>query len=262
MLSDDFLNALVAEFDDTNTIGFALGGSHVRGEASPYSDVDIDQFVTAIPNDAADYRLMFRAGHLVSLTLQTAAAMRQSLNRPQEAIWRVANLINYRILLDKDGTLVQLLDEARDFRWLALQEAADRYASAELAGLAEEAHKAMTALLHRDEAAALLTTRGQALGITRLVATQRGVMIKTEASYFPQVWKAVGADSAWVRYHRIAVGLDVPTGSPAFACAIAGLHLYIETARLMRSFLLPEHLDVVETTVARIESSGLLGGAE
>ncbi len=29
-LSDDFLNSLVAEFDDADTAGFTLGGSHVR----------------------------------------------------------------------------------------------------------------------------------------------------------------------------------------------------------------------------------------
>src|SRR5438067_8736102 len=44
-LSEEFLNALVAELDNDDIVGIILGGSFARGEARPYSDVDIACFV-------------------------------------------------------------------------------------------------------------------------------------------------------------------------------------------------------------------------
>jgi Nucleotidyltransferase domain len=262
-LSDDFLNALVAEFDDADTIGFALGGSHARGEANPYSDVDIIRFVAAPPVAGASlYRTMFRGGHLISIAIKNVAEVRQSLTRPQEAIWVAPGIGQLRILLDKDGSLAALLDEARVFQWPPVQDAANRYASAELAGLAEEAHKIMAGLSRQDEAAVAYATLGLALVLTRVIATQRGIMMKSENTYFPQVWSAVGRDSAWSQLHRQALGFDAGTSesTPTIAKGMAALHLYCETARLLRPILLPEHLEVVDPTLARIDRSDLLGG--
>lgn len=44
-LSEEFLNALVTELDNDDIVGIILGGSFARGEARPYSDVDIACFV-------------------------------------------------------------------------------------------------------------------------------------------------------------------------------------------------------------------------
>ena len=40
-LSNTFLGSLAAELDDTNTVAVALMGSHARGDATSYSDVDL-----------------------------------------------------------------------------------------------------------------------------------------------------------------------------------------------------------------------------
>lgn len=263
-LSDAFLNSLVAEFDDANTVGFALGGSHVRGEASPYSDVDIARFVRASPDsDAPRHRMVFRGGHLISLSTKTVAEVRTSLTHPAQAIWVAPSIGQLHILSDKDGSLAALVNAVQGFQWPPLQDAANRYASEETADLAEEVHKIIAALLKSDEQAVLLFTRGLLSGITRLVAVQRGVMLKTEATYFPQVWQAMGESSAWTRDHRIAIGLDSASSGdmpPVIAGGLAGLRLYCETARLLRPILLLEHLEVIDITMGRIASSGLLGG--
>ncbi len=44
-LSDSFLEALVAEIDTEQIRGIILGGSQARGDATPYSDVDVACFV-------------------------------------------------------------------------------------------------------------------------------------------------------------------------------------------------------------------------
>ena len=44
-VSDTFLTELIAEIDDDTMRGIVLGGSHARGDATPYSDVDLACFV-------------------------------------------------------------------------------------------------------------------------------------------------------------------------------------------------------------------------
>jgi UTP:GlnB (protein PII) uridylyltransferase len=39
-LTDSFLQSLVAELDDENTVGVTMTGSYARGEGGPYSDVN------------------------------------------------------------------------------------------------------------------------------------------------------------------------------------------------------------------------------
>src|SRR5207249_4201988 len=63
-LPDEFLNALVAELDDEDVVGIILGGSYVRGEATPYSDVDIARFV-ADASKLRPKRFLYRDGRLV-----------------------------------------------------------------------------------------------------------------------------------------------------------------------------------------------------
>ena len=44
-VSDIFLKELIAEIDNDTIRGIVLGGSHARGDATPYSDVDLACFV-------------------------------------------------------------------------------------------------------------------------------------------------------------------------------------------------------------------------
>ena len=44
-LSDAFVKELATEFDNDHIRGIVLGGSHARGDATPYSDVDLACFV-------------------------------------------------------------------------------------------------------------------------------------------------------------------------------------------------------------------------
>jgi hypothetical protein len=252
------LDALVAELDDEPTVGIALGGSYARGEANAYSDVDILRFVTTLPPENERYRLKHQNGLLISISTQTIADERGRLGRPEKAIWTVAGLRQWCILLDKDGSLAQLQQEALAFTWEPLQAAADEHASHLIAGNAEEAHKVLGGLTRRDESATLYGALGLYLGMAQALAVQRGVLIRTENSYYRQVQDAAGPNSAWTRYFRLAAAFDLGPASltPAEVRGIAALHLYRETARLLRHILLPEHVAVVDATLAAIEGSG------
>src|SRR6266699_4967837 len=101
-LSEEFLNALVAELDNDEIVGIILGGSYARGEARPYSDVDIACFV----RDAVkppQKRFFYRDGLLVSIGAKTVAAIRADLGKPERVFLFTAG--RWRVLLDKDGSI-------------------------------------------------------------------------------------------------------------------------------------------------------------
>lgn len=130
-VSDDVpAEDIIAAFADSATIGLALTGSYARGEATPWSDVDILRFIQVQSSDEEGlYSLSMLDGKLCSLNTTTIAAKEASSSRPQDAIWTVPALRQTRIILDRTGELGALKQKADDFRWEVLQDPADRYAS-------------------------------------------------------------------------------------------------------------------------------------
>lgn len=259
-ISKRLLNDIVAELDNSDTLAVALTGSHVRGDATRYSDVDILRFVAELPEKASQrYMLKHIGGRLVSITTTTIIAKRTEMTRPEEAIFAVPGLRQVRVLLDRDGSLGRLRREAESFTWEPLQAAADEYASYNLMGCAEEAHKILTGLFASDESTLAYANLGLYLGMVKAIAVQRGVLINSDNTYFQQVQDAAGRDSEWTRWFRLSAGLDrgMEHLPPAKAQGIAGLRLYCETAALLRPVLRPEHAEVVEKTLAAIRGSGL-----
>jgi hypothetical protein len=253
LIAPVFLARLLAEFTTAETTGVLLTGSYARGDATEFSDVDLVRYVTTLPEADTDrYTLAWREGWLVSLSCATVAGKRDELARPETAIWAVPGLRQARLLLDGDGSLAALLDEAHTFCWEPLQGAADAYASYELMGLAEEAHKVLAGLRRGDEALALYGTWGLVLGLARAVATQRGVLIRTENAFFQQVQETVGATSAWAAAFRQAAGFEV---AAPLERAAAGLRLYQATAALFAPIVRPAHRPVIEATLARIRGA-------
>jgi hypothetical protein len=96
-------------------------------------------------------------------------------------------------------------------------------------------------------------------GLLRALIVQRGVLMRTENSYFQQAQEAAGPDSAWSRAFRVAVGLEMVT---AVARAGAALRLYQETVTLLAPALQLQHFDVIRGALARIRASGLMREGE
>jgi predicted nucleotidyltransferase len=114
LLSEEWLHALVSELDNENIIGIILGGSHVRGEATAYSDVDIVCFIS----DSAPLprkRFIYRDGHLVNIGVKTVTAVRHDFTRPENAYIMVPAMRQIRILLDKAVAGRWLLLERVDY---------------------------------------------------------------------------------------------------------------------------------------------------
>ncbi len=256
-LSEEFLNALVAELDNDDIVGIILGGSFARGEARPYSDVDIACFV----RDAVKLpqkRFFYRNGRLVSVAATNATDIQSRLTNPERAFLFTAG--RRRVLLDKDGSVTRLMQEIDAFNWQPLQAVASRNANFYLMIAAESAHKVLNELVSGDELALSYAVASLFSQLTLIVAIQRGVLVKSDSTYYRQIEESVGLDSIWTRYHRIAAGVD--TGSadvpPLVARGIATLHLYQETANLLWSILEPPQREVIEQTVRVIKKAGLL----
>src|SRR4030081_2902613 len=127
LLTDQFLATLVAELDDAGSAGIILGGSHARGDATAYSDVDIACFVVDDTGNRKK-RFIYRDGYLVSIATKAIASVRADLFRPNAAIRVVPGLSHCLILQDKDGSVGALLRDIESFTWEPLREAACHYA--------------------------------------------------------------------------------------------------------------------------------------
>jgi len=254
-LSNDFLQGLVAELDNDNIVGITLGGSYARGEATPYSDIDLACFYK---DDAAlpPKRFAYRNGLLVSISPKTVSSFRTNLARPEKAIFVAAS--PQLVLLDKDGSVKQLVREIAAFRWEPLQQAANEYASLEMMLATEQVHKILSEILRRDDMAISYATAKLLSWLTEIVAVPRGVAVRSDSVYYLQVQVSVGAASVWARYHRIVAGIDeLPASvSPIKVRAVAALHLYQETAILLRPILQPDHLAVVEQALRVFQEAG------
>jgi len=258
MLADKFLVELVHTLIRPETMGITVSGSHARGDAHQFSDVDLRHYVTALAEGERDYILKVIDGQLVSIFSLTIEDERRALTQPHKIIWAVPGLSQAKILYDPSGEIAALIQSAKALNWNDHQAAANAFASEELMGFAEEAHKILGGLARGDESMVLYATWGMLGGMLQTLATQRGLMISTENAYFDIVQDSAGRDSAWTRAFRLAAGLDVPqTDEPPYVVrGHAALALYRETVNLFRPILTQEHATVENFTLERIASAG------
>ena len=254
-LPDAFLSALVAELDTDAVTALVLVGSHARGDATPYSDVDVIRLVREEPERAQQKLYTYRDGRLLGIVTRTLAHYRAGFTVPERAIFEVPSIREAQILVDKDGAFRVLQQEARAFVWEPLQAAANAYASTVMMEYTEYVQKILRALLLGDELALSEMILDLLAAVTFAVDVQRGILAASGNSYFRQVYESVGLDAAWTRYHRFIAGIESGAMGRATTQAkgIAALRLYWETVQLLRPAFHPLHRDVVEQTALLIE---------
>ncbi|MGZ3674306.1 MAG: nucleotidyltransferase domain-containing protein, partial [Ktedonobacterales bacterium] len=243
------LAQLVDETVSPNTEAIALGGSHARGTATRFSDLDIAHFVLDLPPTLQKFHA-FRSGILVNVSLKSLAQERAALTQPDRAIVIVPAYRELRVLHDPHGALARFIADVQSFQWEPLQSAANAFTSAMLMLATEAPFKIASALEANNAAAVAYETSQIFLALTRFVAVQRGVMVRTNSTYLRQVQDAVGPSSRWTQLHRIAGGI-VNLSDQVHALEVRGLAamlLFAATAELLQNTSSPEHLPVIMET--------------
>jgi len=255
-LSDLFIQSHLQQIDSPNVIGLAITGSYARGQESKYSDVDLDIYVSQLPENPHDrYTLRYWENKLVSLKQLLLDDERSALTNPRRAIWAVPGLCGMAILLDKDGSLTALQHAAQEFNWSTLQSAANEFAAEEIMGNTEEVHKLLNGLALKAESMVLYATWGLVKNMLEAVAVQRGIMIFSENRYLDLIQDSVGRDSKWTRLFRTAWGLE--TGASQYQSrGAAALRLYVLTVEMFGGFIPEKHRDVVNKTLQLIKEEG------
>jgi len=255
-LSDPFIQSILEKIDSPDVIGVGIVGSYARGQEAKYSDVDIDIYVSKMPENLYDrYTLRYWDNKLVSLKYTLLDDELEALSNPRRAIWAVPGLQGMKIILDKDGSLAELQKMAQKFDWLLLQPAADEFAAEEIMGNVEEVHKILSGLARGHESTVLYATWGLVKNMLEAVAVQRGIMIVSENRYFDLIQSSVGNDTKWVSAFRTAWGLDYAS-SQYQSRGVAALKLYRLTAAMFDGLIPEKHREVVKQTLKRIKEAG------
>ncbi len=250
--------ALVTQFNNSSVNAIALFGSHARGDAGPHSDIDLIRFVA---DDVAEPP--GSGSHLIDDTLVTVSDYNPTtvaswFTEPTAAVTAIAPLRQAQPLWDEAEHLARLQARAHAFRWNAdLQAKADQWASAEMVGWIEEAHKGLAGLRRDDVGRLLNASIGLSFGLANVVKVQRGVLVYSDNSFLDQVIDAVGQASEWARQCRTSFGIATePDQPPTLRERVAaGLRLYATTAELLTEAIQPADTPLVTRTVERIGES-------
>jgi hypothetical protein len=249
---------LLARFDDPTIAAIVLTGSHARMDAGPHSDIDVlrllDSPVAEIPA-AGSYLL---EDHLVVVSDVTLADVEGWFTLPETAVRVISGLRLAYPLIDREERFAGIQRRARAFTWdAALQERADRWASQQMAGWAEEAHKGLEGLRRRDAGRLLNARHGLSFGLCRVMQVQRGILETGDNAFYEEVALAIGPSSRWVQLLRLAFGIGSALAGPAPSLVEqvrAGLQLYVVTSQLLGSILHLQDRLVVDDTVNRIQA--------
>ncbi len=253
-ISDIFLKELIAEIDNDTIRGIVLGGSHARGDATPYSDVDLACFVPDTFRPLRK-RYLYRENHLISIGLKTLEGVKQQITEPFQALWIVPGFRQVKVLLDKDGSMDQLKQMVENFTWESLRMEAIGLANHILISDAEFVHKLFGNLWRGNLSGIAYTVQRLFDGATIAMALYYGVFITTDSMYFQEIESAVGSDSNWTHYHCLLSGVKT-IGEDTYSLEARGklaLHLYRETASLLMPTLSEQRRTVVEHVLNLID---------
>jgi hypothetical protein len=248
---------LLTHFDDPTIAAIVLTGSHARLDAGLHSDIDILRLLgsSAPPAPAGSYLL---EGHLAVVSDVTPAEVESWFTLPETAVRVISGLRLAYPLIDREERFAGIQWRARAFTWdAALQERADRWASQQMTGWAEEAHKGLEGLRRGDIGRLLNARHGLSFGLCRVMQVQRGILETGDNAFYEEVAEVVGPGSRWAQLLRLAFGIgsDVAGPAPSLIDQVrAGLQLYILTSQLLDSILHPQDRLVVDDTVNRIQA--------
>jgi hypothetical protein len=227
-------------------------GSHARGDAGEYSDIDLKILLHANAEaDAPATHLI--DGSLVTVSRATPAEVEEWFTNPVVSLMAIQGIRDARLLYDPDGGGVDIQQRARAFKWDApMQARANAWVSAEMVGWIEEVYKGLEGLRRHDIGRMLNARHGFSWGLSRVAQVYLGVLFSSDNGIQAELTDHVSA--RWATLRDAAFGICGPDGAPITleAQIVAGLELYVETARMVDDAILPEHRELVDYAIAAI----------
>jgi hypothetical protein len=243
------LESLASRFRAPDVAAIALMGSHARGNAGPFSDVDLVRFF-ARGNATHEAMTFLLGGHFVVVSDVYPQQVADCFERPDRASTMIAGLRSARPLWDPDRFFAAIQARATAFTWdESMQSRADAWASSEMVGWIEEAQKGLAGLRAGHEGRLLNARFGLTWGMVNVMRVQRGILVSGDNGVYAEVADALGRESRWAVLCRQAFGID---GGSLPTQVKAGLRLYVHTAELLAGVLQPEDKRMVDETVRRI----------
>ena len=255
-MTESELITLAQRFVLPEVQAITLMGSYARGEAGPFSDVDLVRLVrdaTIVPLTGSHWL----EERLVVVSDVTPEQVEHWFTEPQSAVKWIAGLRVARPLHDPDHLFAAIQSRAHAFTWdEAMQAKANRWVSREMVGWIEEVHKGLEGLRRGDIGRLINARHGLSWGMNGVMGIYKGVLLSSDNGVWTEVAAAPDIPSEWLdlRDRAFAVnGLDGPVASLREQIE-AGLHLYALTARLVASALQDGEREIVEEVVRRIEA--------
>jgi hypothetical protein len=208
-----------------------LSGSHARGEANPFSDVDVQVLVAAEEQVRSDTR--YRDGVLFSMERSTVAHRERAFGDAETALWNLTALRSGQALHDPGGVFAALQARALAFAWAEVEAQAHARAAQLIAGGVEEAHKVMGGLSEHGSGAegkVAYACLGLTLALGTAALLDTGTLIPTENKYLTLARDA-WADARWQDAYGDLAGL---TGKDVRARGHAALSAFGRAVALTR----------------------------
>ena len=256
-MRDDKLMALARRFWLPEVQAVVLMGSYARGEAGPFSDVDLVRLVRdATPLPLSGSHSL--DGRLVVVSDVTPEQVERWFTEPQEAVKWISGVRTARPLSDPDKLWAAIQARAYAFTWDEVMQAkANRWVGREMVGWIEEVHKGLEGLRRGDIGRLINARHGFSWGMNEVMTVYTGVLLSSDNGVWAEVAAAIHPEWLALRNRAFGVnGLDGPV--PTLRQQIkAGLQLYALTARLVAPALQAEERGMVVEVVGRIEASNV-----
>jgi predicted nucleotidyltransferase len=249
---------LAQKFDGPGVEAIVLMGSYAGGTAGPFSDVDLVRFfrkgdIEFTVNDGS----YLVDGFLVNVSSVNPQQIEEWFSRPEIAVNAISGIRTARPLLDRSNLFEVVQHRAQTFLWdVEMQQKANHWASQQMVGWIEEVHKGLEGLRRNDIGRMLNSRFGCSWGLSRVMGVQKGVLLSGDNSFYDQIGEAVGLHSEWVRWRRIAFGIEDQGGkAPTLhEQVVAGLQLYVATSKMLSQVFEPTDEALIEQTVMLIET--------
>jgi len=146
MISISRINSLSKRFDGPEIAAIALMGSHASQTAGPYSDIDLVRYTSGKNKETSTSESHLIDDHLLVVSTIIPDQVDKTFSSPEIACDVIEGLRRAVPILDRREYFAKIQQRARNFVWDDVMQAkADRWASKQLVGWAEEVHKGSSA---------------------------------------------------------------------------------------------------------------------